>query len=72
MNTYKKNVYPKDDFALLSCLPDSSNELLEKINTILGQSESWNARVIYVERESGEYRILISGMMKEFDVFPRN
>lgn len=72
MKRFEKNVYPKDEFALLKLLPDSSNQMKEKLNEILKQSDCWNARVIYVDRETGDYRIMISGNITDFYDFPRN
>lgn len=64
--------YPQDDFAMLHYLPESSIELLERLQSILKQSDSWNAKMVYVDRQTGEYRIMVSGINRQLDFFQKN
>jgi len=68
----ENTVYPQDDLAMLNYLPESSLELLEKLQSILNKSDSWKARMIYVDRQSGEYRIMVSGTNRQLDFFEKN
>lgn len=72
MKRSEKTTYPQDDFAILNYLPESSFELLERLQSILNKSDSWKAKMVYVDRQSGEYRIMVSGTNHQLDFFEKN
>jgi hypothetical protein len=53
------------DFDLIEHIPPSSNALREKIGNILKSSKSWSADVAGVDKQSGEYRIVLQGTLKK-------
>jgi len=72
MQTTKRKLHLQDDFSILNHLPESSTELLEKLQTILNNSEQWKARMVFVDRLSGEYGIMVSGTNHQLELFDQN
>jgi hypothetical protein len=53
------------DFDVMEITPPSSPVLKEKLADILAGSERWNAVVESIDPETGAYRILLQGTLRE-------
>ncbi len=60
------------DFDVMEITPPSSPVLKEKLADILAGSEKWNAVVESLDPETGAYRILLQGTLREALLEERN
>jgi hypothetical protein len=60
------------DFDVMEITPPSSPVLKEKLEEILADSEKWNVVVESIDQETGTYRILVQGTLREADLENRN
>ncbi len=49
----------------IEILPPSSEALKENLETILSDSERWNAALASVDHQTGTYRIVLEGRLRE-------
>ncbi|MDZ7269181.1 MAG: hypothetical protein ONB48_17460 [candidate division KSB1 bacterium] len=50
---------------LIEILPPSSEELKNNLEIILSDSERWNAALASVDQQTGTYRIVLEGRLRE-------
>jgi hypothetical protein len=60
------------DFDVMEITPPSSPVLKEKLADILAGSERWNAVVESIDPDTGTYRILLQGILREPMLKDRN
>ncbi len=60
------------DFDVMEITPPSSTILKEKLEDILADSEKWNVVVESVDQETGTYRILVQGTLRDSALEDRN
>jgi hypothetical protein len=53
------------DFDVIEITPSSSPILKEKLEEIIGDSEKWNAVVESLDQQTGTYRILLQGTLRD-------
>lgn len=60
------------DFDVMEITPPSSPILKEKLEDILADSEKWNVVVESIDQETGTYRILVQGTLRDSALEDRN
>ena len=57
--------YDTHDFDLIEHIPPSSHALTEKIGNILKHSTAWNADITNIDKSTGNYRLILNGVLKQ-------